>query len=102
MSHVKCPKCLHTVRVKPDGTIAYHVGIQWSNKACVAFKTPAAWSVPSALIAHGKSSRGDCMRCGRHVSDGPADDCPQCNIKVYRDDDLRKAAYEKDRKSREN
>jgi hypothetical protein len=36
------------------------------------------------------------------VSDGPADDCPQCNIKVYRDDDLRKAAYEKDRKSREN
>lgn len=89
-----CPHCLRTIRLKADGTFAYHIHSTWDKEACPGFKQASTWKETLSIIAHGRDPRGKCMACGGMVSDEPAE-CSQCNIEVYRDDQRRKADFDR-------
>lgn len=80
--YTKCKHCQRTVRVS-KGRICYHVARTWSNAACTNFKKPALWISDRPIIAGGKNSDGECMRCRWDFSDGPNPDCPQCCIMLW-------------------
>jgi len=71
-----CKHCLRTVKVT-DGKLNRHVPANWET-TCKGFKTGALWVDSRKLNATGRNSDGYCMRCERHVSEGPNLNCTQC------------------------